>query len=52
VWNPDAGYCFVSDCETRVIELRPTGNATSVGVTISYNQSGDQTNAPFTIIVY
>jgi hypothetical protein len=52
VWSLSAGYCFVSDCETRVIELRPMAGSTSVGVTISYNQSGDQTNAPFTLIVY
>jgi hypothetical protein len=53
VWSLSAGYCFVSDCETRVIELRPvTTGPTWVGVTISYNQSGDQTNAPFTLIVY
>lgn len=51
VWASE-GYCFISDCEARVIELRPTGDANSVGVTISYNQSGDQTNAPFTLIVY
>jgi hypothetical protein len=53
VWNTDSGVCFIEDCEVRLIELRPTSSGDNyVGVTISYNQSGDQTNAMFTLIVY
>jgi hypothetical protein len=45
------GYCFISDCESYVLELRPVGG-NYAGVTISYNNSGNQTNAPFTMIVF
>lgn len=50
-WAEDNGICFSSGCETHVVELRPVGG-TVVGLTISYNASGDQTNVPFTVIVY